>query len=176
MFDEVQTGIGRTGKLFGYQIHGVKPDIICLAKGLGGGIPIGAMMATEKVASVFQPGTHASTFGGNPIAATAGVNVVSRLLNEGILENVEKQGKYLREKLQELRVKYPVIKDIRGYGLIQGIELEVAGAELTNKCIEKGLLLVGAGANVVRFVPPLIIKSEEIDEAIEILDKSLSEI
>ena len=176
MFDEVQTGIGRTGKLFGYQIHGVKPDIICLAKGLGGGIPIGAMMATDKVASVFEPGNHASTFGGNPIATTAGVNILNRLINDGILENVEKQGEYLREKLQELKGKYPVIKEIRGCGLIQGIELDTPGSELTNKCIEKGLLLVGAGPSVVRFLPPLIINSKEIDEAISILDSSLSEI
>lgn len=175
MFDEVQTGIGRTGKLFGYEIHGIKPDIICLAKGLGGGIPIGAMMAIDKVASVFEPGNHASTFGGNPIATTAGINVLNRLINEGLLENVVKQGNYLREKLQELKEKYPLIKDIRGHGLMQGIELEVEASKLTSKCIENGLLLVGAGTNVVRFVPPLIINSTEIDEAINILDKSLSE-
>lgn len=176
IFDEVQTGIGRTGKLFGYQIHGVKPDVISLAKGLGGGIPIGAMLATDKVASAFEPGNHASTFGGNPIATTAGNTVLSRLLDGGLLENVERQGKYLKEKLEDLKKKYSVIIDIRGTGLIQGIELSVPGIELVNKCIEKGLLLVGAGTEVVRFVPPLIITEEEIDEAINILDSSLDEI
>lgn len=176
IFDEVQTGIGRTGKLFGYQIHGVKPDVISLAKGLGGGIPIGAMLATDKVASAFEPGNHASTFGGNPIATTAGNTVLSRLLDGGLLENVERQGKYLKEKLEDLKKKYSVIIDIRGTGLIQGIELSVPGIELVNKCIEKGLLLVGAGTEVVRFVPPLIITEEEIDEAIDILDSSLDKI
>ena len=176
VFDEVQTGIGRTGKLFGYQIHGVKPDVVSLAKGLGGGIPIGAMMAIDKVADVFDRGDHASTFGGNPISTTAGNTVLDRLLNGGLLEHVEKQGKYLTEKLDELKKKHSVIKDVRGVGLIQGIELSINGSEVVGKCIENGLLLVGAGANVVRFVPPLIITSEEIDEAMDILDKSLSEI
>ncbi len=176
VLDEVQTGIGRTGKLFGYQVYDVKPDVICLAKGLGGGIPIGAMMAVDKVAEVFKPGSHASTFGGNPIATTAGLTVLERLLNGGLLENVQKQGKYLREKLESLKEKYSVIKDIRGEGLIQGIELSINGSEVVGKCIEKGLLLVGAGPNVVRFVPPLIITREEIDEAMKILDKSLGEI
>ena len=176
VFDEVQTGIGRTGKLFGYQIHGVKPDVISLAKGLGGGIPIGAMMSTDKVAKAFEPGNHASTFGGNPIATTAGLTVLNRLLNDGLLENVVKQGKYLTEKLEALKKKHDLIVDIRGTGLIQGIELSVNGSDLVGKCIEKGLLLVGAGANVVRFVPPLIISEKEIDEAMEILDSALGEI
>ncbi len=176
VFDEVQTGIGRTGKLFGYQVHGVKPDVISLAKGLGGGIPIGAMLAVDRVAEVFEAGNHASTFGGNPIAATAGITVLERLLNGGVLENAAKQGLYLTEQLEGLKAKYPVIIDIRGVGLIQGIELLIAGSELVGKCIEKGLLLVGAGANVVRFVPPLIITKEEIDQAISILDQVLSEI
>ena len=176
VFDEVQTGIGRTGKLFGYQVHGVKPDVVSLAKGLGGGIPIGAMMAVDKVAEVFEPGNHASTFGGNPISTTAGLTVLDRLLNGGLLENAETQGEYLRERLELLKEKYSIIKDIRGVGLIQGIELSINGSEVVGKCMEKGLLLVGAGANVVRFVPPLIITHEEIDEAMDILDKSLSEI
>lgn len=176
VFDEVQTGIGRTGKLFGYQVYGVKPDVITLAKGLGGGIPVGAMMAVARVADVFEPGNHASTFGANPIAMTAGITVLNRLLNGGLLENVEKQGKHLRKRLEELKSKHSVIKDIRGVGLIQGIELSINGSELVGKCIDKGLLLVGAGANVVRFVPPLIVSESEIDEAIEILDESLSEL
>lgn len=176
VFDEVQTGIGRTGKLFGYEVYGVKPDVISLAKGLGGGIPIGAMMAIDKVSDVFEPGNHASTFGANPIATTAGITVLNRLLSGGLLENVEKQGKYLREKLNQLKSKYPVIKEIRGVGLIQGIELSINGADVVRKCIDKGLLLVGAGERVVRFVPPLIVNESEIDEAIKIIDESLKEL
>ena len=176
VFDEVQTGIGRTGKLFGYQVYGVKPDVITLAKGLGGGIPIGAMMAVQHVADVFEPGNHASTFGANPIATTAGITVLNRLLEGGLLENVEKQGAHLRKRLEELKSKYSVIKEIRGVGLIQGIELSIAGSELVGKCMEKGLLLVGAGEKVVRFVPPLIVDESEIDEAINIIDESLSEL
>lgn len=176
VFDEVQTGIGRTGKLFGYQIHDVKPDIISLAKGLGGGIPIGAMLSTNKIAKAFEPGNHASTFGGNPIATTAGLTVLNRLLNDGLLENVVTQGEYLTKKLEGLKEKHALILDIRGNGLMKGIELSVNGSDLVAKCMEKGLLLVGAGEKVIRFVPPLIIGEKEIDEAMNILDKALSEI
>ncbi|KNF09381.1 acetylornithine aminotransferase ArgD [Gottschalkia purinilytica] len=175
IFDEVQSGIGRTGKLFAYEIYNIEPDIICLAKGLGGGFPIGAMMAVEKIANVFEPGNHASTFGGNPLACTAGITVLNKLLNEGVLQNVEKQGEYLKKKLLSLKEKVSFIKDVRGYGLMQGIEIEeTSPSDIINKCIEKGLLLVGAGANVIRFVPPLTIKEKEIDEAVEILGEVLS--
>lgn len=176
IFDEVQTGIGRAGKLFGYQVYGVKPDVISLAKGLGGGIPIGAMMATKKVAQVFEPGNHASTFGANPIATTAGIIVLKRLLNDNFLDKVSKKGKYLKKNLELLKSKYPVILEVRGVGLIQGIELSINNSKLIQKCIEKGLLLVGAGANVVRFVPALIITKKEINKAIKILDSVLKEL
>ena len=176
IFDEVQTGVGRTGKLFAYENYGISPDIIGLAKGLGGGVPIGAMMAKEKFANSFKPGDHASTFGGNPIATRAGNHIVDRLLKGGILKNAEESGIYLREKLEGLKEKYNFIKDIRGMGLMQGIEVDVDPKKIIKEAIENGLLLVGAGEKVIRFVPPLIINKEEIDEAIEILEKSLKTI
>lgn len=173
IFDEVQTGIGRTGKLFAYEVYGISPDIIALAKGLGGGIPIGAIMAKEKFAQAFNPGDHASTFGGNPIATSAGKHILDRLLNDKVLENAEESGKYLRKKLEELKDKYSFIKEIRGIGLMQGMELDIDTKEVVKNSLENGLLLVGAGENVIRFVPPLIITKEDIDEAIKILGKSL---
>ena len=174
IFDEVQTGVGRTGKLFAYEVYGISPDVIALAKGLGGGIPIGAIMAKEKTAKAFSPGDHASTFGGNPMAAAAGKHILDRILNDGILENVEENGKYLRKKLEELKDKYSFIKEVRGIGLMQGIELDIDPKEIVKKSMENGLLLVGAGENVIRFVPPLIIKKEEIDQAMDILEKSFN--
>lgn len=173
IFDEVQTGIGRTGKLFAYENYGISPDIIALAKGLGGGVPIGAIMAKEKFANAFNPGDHASTFGGNPMAATAGKHILDRLLNDEVLKNAKENGEYLRNKLEELKDKYPFIKEIRGIGLMQGMEVSIDTKEIIGNSLENGLLLVGAGENVIRFVPPLIITKEEIDEAIKILTKSL---
>ena len=175
IYDEVQCGIGRTGNLFAYQAYEIPPDVIALAKGLGGGFPIGAMMATEKAAAAFKPGDHASTFGGNPAACTAAKVVLNALLSKGILKNVKEQGKYLREKLEFLKEKYEVISDVRGIGLIQGIELSVPAGDIIKACIEKGLLLVGAGTNVIRFVPPLTVNQAEIDKALYILEESLKE-
>ncbi len=175
VFDEVQSGIGRVGKLFAYQLYDIEPDVICLAKGLGGGFPIGAMMAVEEKANAFEPGDHAATFGGNPLACTAGITVFNKLLGAGLLEHVDKQGEYLKLKLEGLCEKFESIKEVRGHGLMQGIELEVSTKEIVQKCLEKGLLVVGAGKNVIRFVPPLIIEYKEIDEAINILDEVLME-
>lgn len=175
IFDEVQSGIGRTGKLFAYEWSGVAPDIITLAKGLGGGFPIGAMMANEKAASYFQPGDHASTFGGNPMACVAGKTVLSVLLEEDLLSNVMAQGTYLSQKLTALKALYPeIIQDVRGMKLMQGIELNQPVAPIVDACLERGLLLVGAGPNVIRFVPPLIVQSEQIDEAMQILAEVLA--
>ncbi len=174
IFDEVQTGIGRTGEIFAYQLYDIKPDILSLAKGLGAGIPIGAIVANDKVAMGFEPGDHASTFGGNPLACTAANVVLSELLEGGLLAHIKEMGEYLKNKLAELMNKKDVIVDIRGTGLIQGIALEGTSIiEVLTKCMENGLLLVGAGSNVIRFVPPLTITKEEIDKAIDILDKSL---
>ena len=176
IFDEVQTGVGRCGELFAYQLYGVAPDIVTLAKGLAGGVPIGAMLATDKVAVAFNPGDHASTFGGNPLATSVGTVVINEIINNGILENVKKQGEYLSEKLNELMEKHSVIKSVRGFGLMQGLQTTVPTGKIVKKCIENGLLVVGAGNDVIRFVPPLIVSQKEIDEAVAIIDKVLSDI
>ncbi|HEY9685899.1 MAG TPA: acetylornithine transaminase [Coleofasciculaceae cyanobacterium] len=173
IFDEVQTGIGRTGKLFSFQHAGVQPDVIALAKGLGGGFPIGAMLAVDKVAAAFQPGDHASTFGGNPMACTAGKIVLEALLQDGLLSHAAEMGTYLQMRLQELQQQFPAIQNVRGLGLMQGIELNQPVADIVKECLENGLLLVGAGANVIRFVPPLTVGKVEIDEALQILSNLL---
>ena len=173
IFDEVQCGVGRTGTFFAFEQFGIKPDICVIAKGLGGGFPIGAMLATEKAAAYFKPGDHASTFGGNPLAASAGNVVTKELLHGGLLENVKAQGAYLSCKLDELMQRFPAIIDRRGFGLIQGIELAVPVADIIAACIEKGLLLVNAGKNVIRFVPPLIAARDDINKAAEILSSCL---
>jgi len=175
IFDEVQCGIGRTGELFAYQLFNVKPDVISLAKGLGGGFPIGAMLATQSKADALQPGDHASTFGGNYLACTAGKVILKKLLDQGVLENVQNIGIYLKSKLMELREKYEIIIDVRGHGLMLGIELNCSVKNIIEKCMEKNLLLLGAGENVIRFVPPLIIGKKEIDEGISILNEVLQQ-
>lgn len=174
LFDEVQCGVGRTGYLFTYQAYGIEPDGACFAKGLAGGIPIGAFMAKDKLAEAFKPGDHASTFGGNPFATAAGTVVMDELLNGGLLDNVKKQGELLTKKLNELKAKHSIIADVRGMGLIQGIELTIPAGDVIADCINNGLLLVGAGTNVIRFVPALIVTESEINEAMDILDKSLT--
>ncbi len=171
IFDEVQTGIGRTGKLFAYQNYDIEPDVICLAKALGNGIPIGAMMAKNKFATAFAPGNHASTFGGNPIATACANVVLEELLNGNILENVEISGNYLIKKLKELQQEFSFIKDIRGKGLMIGVECNIDIQTILKQCNENGLLIISAGRNVLRFVPPLIISKKEIDIAIAIMRK-----
>lgn len=176
IFDEVQCGIGRLGTLFAYQTYNVKPDVVCLAKGLGAGIPIGAIIANDKVAKGFEPGDHASTFGGNMISTTAANVVIDELTNNGVLDNVNKQAAYLSGKLNELMKQFTVIKEVRGKGLMMGIELTVENRSIIQSCIDKGLLLVGAGLNVIRFVPPLVIEEKDIDKAISILSDALKEV
>lgn len=171
--DEVQTGVGRTGKLFAHQLYDVQPDIMGLAKGLAGGIPIGATLAIDKVAEAFQPGDHASTFGGNYIATVAGKYVIERLMKGGLLKQVEEVGGYLRGKLEGLKAKHSNIVEIRGAGLIQGIELAGPAKDIIAKGIENGLLLIGAGEKVVRFIPALIAEKKHVDEMIAILEKIL---
>jgi len=171
IFDEVQTGIGRTGKLFCYEHYGVKPDIMTLAKGLGNGVPIGAMIAREDIASVFNPGSHASTFGGNPLAASAGMAVLNTLLETDVLKNCKRMGDYLGKRLSWLKSKFDFIKDSRGMGLIQGIELNFPGKAIVDEARKKGLLINCTSENVLRFSPPLIVKEYEIDAAIEILSE-----
>jgi predicted acetylornithine/succinylornithine family transaminase len=176
IFDEVQCGIGRTGKLFAHETYNIKPDIIAVAKGLGGGFPIGAMFAVDKIASAFVPGDHASTFGGNPLACTAGKTVINYLLEQHNLMDISNKGEYLRTRLLELKNNFFVIKDVRGIGLMQGIELTIPASSIISESMKRGLLLIGAGEKVIRFVPPLIVSKKEIDKAIEILTAIFEEI
>ncbi|MCK5673111.1 MAG: aminotransferase class III-fold pyridoxal phosphate-dependent enzyme, partial [Spirochaetales bacterium] len=172
IFDEVQTGIGRTGFLFAHEYFNVFPDIICLAKGLGGGLPIGAILATDNF-SQFEPGDHAATFGGNPLVCTGANVVLTELLDNKLLEHTKKVGLYLKNKLINLQSKFDLIMDIRGIGLMMGIELSCNSSEIITSCRDNGLLLVGAGSKVIRFVPPLIITEQEIDKAINILESAI---
>ena len=173
IFDEVQTGMGRTGKLFGYENFGVKPDIMTLAKALGGGLPLGAMLAREEVANSFGPGSHASTFGGNPVACAAGLAVM-QLLKSGALKNCVQMGKYFVKGLEALKKRFPFIREIRGKGLLIGVELEIEGSKIVDACMLEGLLMNCTAAKVLRFVPPLTIKKNEIDRGLSILEKVLA--
>lgn len=175
IFDEVQTGIGRTGKLFGYEHYDVEPDIFTLAKGLGGGVPIGAVVAKDFVASAMEPGDHGSTFGGNPLACSAALAVLSSVLKEGFLENVKAVGEYFTSKLLELKEKFPFIREVRGKGLMLGMELEntISGKKVVLDMLHKGFIINCTGNNTLRFVPPLIIEKEDIDALVENLKNSL---
>ena len=173
VFDEIQCGIGRSGKMFAFEHYNVRPDICVLGKGIAGGVPMGAMLADAKVSTVLKPGEHASTFGGNPLA-TAAANVVIDRIASGLLDNVNKQAEYLTKSLEEMKSRHDIICDVRGVGLMQGIELTVPAAPIVQKCLERGLLLVAAGANVIRFVPALIVEAKNIDEAMSILEEALS--
>ncbi len=176
ILDEIQCGMGRTGSMFAYEHFGVKPDIVTTAKALGCGVPVGAFAATEKVASAFEPGDHGTTYGGNPFA-TAAVNKVFDLFeSEKILDNVNAVAPYLEGKLKELVQKFDMIKEHRGMGLMQGLEFTVPVKDIIPKAMEKGLILISAGANTIRFVPPLIIQKTDVDEMLHILDQTLSEI
>jgi acetylornithine aminotransferase/acetylornithine/N-succinyldiaminopimelate aminotransferase len=174
ILDEIQVGMGRTGTLFAYEQYKIKPDIVTLAKAVGNGFPIGVMMATDKVASAFQPGNHASTFGGNPLAMAAGLATLEAILCNGILENVRRVGAYFVRRLHELKSKYAVIKDVRGRGLIIGVELNIEGADVVKQCMDRGLLINCTGGNVLRFVPPFIITEGDVDTTIGILGEVLS--
>ncbi|TYO94442.1 acetylornithine transaminase [Desulfallas thermosapovorans] len=175
IFDEVQCGLGRTGKFLAYQHYDVEPDIFTLAKALGGGFPTGAMLAREEVANAFGPGDHAATFGGNPLACAAGLAAMWTTLNDGVLENCNRVGAYFKEKLHDLAGQYDLIKEVRGLGLMLGMELTVPGGDIVNRCRERGLLINCANNTVLRFVPPLIITPEDVDRAVEILDGVLQE-
>lgn len=174
IFDEVQTGMGRTGKLFGYEHFGVKPDIMTLAKALGGGLPLGAMLARDEVANSFGPGSHASTFGGNPVSCAAGLAVMNALLNEGVLRNCVQMGKYLVRGLEGLKKRVSFIREIRGKGLLIGVELSIEGSKIADACVKEGLLLNCTASKVLRFAPPLTIKKSEIDRGLAILETVLS--
>ncbi len=176
IFDEVQCGLGRTGKLFAYEHYRVEPDIMTLAKAVAGGFPMGALLAKHKVAECFQPGDHASTFGGNPLASAAGLAAVSILADKSFLAEVAEKGNYFEGKLQQLKNKYPFITEVRGKGLILGLEITVEGKPIVDACQAKGLLINCVGSNILRFIPPLVITGEDIDNAVKVLDEVMSEI
>lgn len=170
-FDEVQCGMGRTGKLFAHEWAGVEPDIVATAKGIGGGFPMGACLAKEKVAKTLTPGSHGSTFGGGPLAMAVGNAVLDVLLADGFLANVERMGRVLRQRAEALVKRHPnVLVDVRGAGLMLGLKCAVPNTEMMGKLRDAGLLTVGAGDNVVRLLPPLIIGGSHVEEALTILD------
>jgi acetylornithine/N-succinyldiaminopimelate aminotransferase len=175
ILDEVQTGLGRTGKWFGYQHFDIEPDIITMAKALGGGVAIGAMMAKDEIAASLVPGKHASTFGGNCLACAAGVAVIEAIEQENLLQNAAELGQYIKDKLEQLKQKHPIIESIRGIGLMIGVQLTGPGSEIVNKCLEKGLRINCTHNTVLRFMPPMIATKDQIDQAIEILDSVLED-
>jgi acetylornithine/N-succinyldiaminopimelate aminotransferase len=173
--DEVTTGIGRTGKWFGYQHFDVEPDIMTMAKSLGGGMAIGAMMAKEEVAASLVPGKHATTFGGNAIACAAAIAVIEAIEEDNLMENAAKLGQYTKDKLTELKQKHFIIDTVRGIGLMIGVQLTGPGKEIVDKCLENGLRINCTQGTVLRFMLPMIVTKEQIDEAIEIFDAVLTE-
>lgn len=179
ILDEVHTGMGRTGKLFAYEHSGITPDIMTLAKGLGGGVPIGAMLATEKVSSAFQPGSHASTFGGNPLVCAAAIATIETIIEDGfVLDHCNRMGAYFVKKLGDLKEYYrQKIIEVRGKGLLLGIELTSDVTPVVTACMERGVLVGSAGAgNVLRFSPPLIVEEKDIDRVIDILEEVLEKV
>ena len=178
IFDEIQAGIGRTGKFFAYEKYGVKPDIVTLAKGLAGGVPIGAFIVTDEVAKAFKPGDHGTTFGGNPLACAAANVVLDTVPKADFLQQVEEVGSYFKGKLEGLMQKYPaLIKEVRGTGLILGAELSGSehGRDIVNGCLEKGAIINCTAGKVLRFIPPLIITKRQVDEVMDILDEVMSQ-
>ncbi len=171
IIDEVQTGIGRTAKMFCYENYGITPDIMTLAKSLGGGLPIGVMAVKKEIADTLGPGMHASTFGGSPLVSRASLAVLRAIEKEKLLKNAAKTGEYLFSKLNELKNRYSIIKEVRGIGLMAGVELNSEGKAIVEKCIEKGLLINCTHDKVLRLMPALNITKKEIDKAMAILNE-----
>jgi len=176
ILDEIQTGMGRTGTFFAFEQEGIRPDIVCLAKGLAGGVPIGAVLARETVAAHLVPGDHGTTFGGNPLACAAGVATVRTIIDEGLPARAAEAGRRLMARLRELEDRFPVVTEVRGRGLMAAVQLarDVA-SDVTNRCRERGLLVNPVRPNAIRLLPPLIVTDEEIDRACDILASVLSE-
>ena len=173
MFDEIQCGIGRTGKLFAHEWAGITPDIMAVAKGIGGGFPLGALLATENAAKGMVAGTHGSTFGGNPLATAVGNAVLDVILGDGFLDNVLRQSINLKQKLERLKDQHPtIIEDVRGSGLMMGIKCKVANTALQKAALDEKLLIIGAGDNVVRLLPPLIVNDADVTEAVNKLERA----
>ena len=170
IFDEIQTGMGRTGRLFAYEHFGIEPDVMTLAKALANGLPMGAMLAKDSVASAFGPGAHASTFGGTPLVSAAAREVLNTLFEEKIIEHCREVGAYFKDRLGWLKQRHAIIKEVRGYGLLLGLQLASEGATFVEKCMQEGFLINCIQDNILRFVPPLIITRKEIDSLVDCLD------
>jgi len=172
ILDEVQTGMGRTGRLFAHEHSGVSPDIMTIAKGLGGGVPIGAMLATDNIASAFQPGNHATTFGGNPLVCAAAIATLETILEDGfILDQCNRMGQYLKDRLGDLKTKFPdLVRDVRGAGLMIGMEMTGACDSIVKACLEKGVLINCTAGNVLRFIPALTVQKKDIDQLIKVIE------
>ena len=175
IFDEIQTGMGRTGELFAYKHFGIEPDIMTLAKALANGMPIGAMLARETIAAAFGPGSHASTFGGTPIVTAAALEVCKILVEGRVIENGKAAGSYFKEKLLELKDRHAIIEDVRGLGLLLGMKLKIDGAPVVKQCMQNGFLINCIQDRILRFIPPLIISEEEIDQLVDCLDGIFAE-
>ena len=174
IFDEIQTGMGRTGRLFAYEHFGITPDIMTLAKALANGLPIGAMLAREEVADAFGPGSHASTFGGTPVVTAASLEVVRVLSEENIIDHCRTIGGYFKDRLSWLKDRHEVIEDVRGLGLLLGMKLRMEGDQIVASCMEKGFLINCIQGNILRFIPPLIIEKQEIDALVACLDEIMN--
>ncbi len=173
ILDEVQTGLGRTGSLFAHEQFGIQPDIMTLAKSLGNGLPIGALLATEEVAGAFQPGTHAATFGGNPLVTAVALTVLSIISEEAFLSRVKRIGAFFKERLAELKGEFPQVLDVRGMGLLLGMALDRAGKPYVDACFERGFLINCTQDTILRFTPPLIVAEEDVESLIKVLRKLL---
>lgn len=176
IFDEVQCGIARTGKLFAYENYGIEPDIMTLAKALASGFPIGAVIAKGHVSEAFNPGDHGTTFGGNPLACAAALGTMNYILKEKLWEKVEESSKYFRQQLQSLVDKYPWVKKLKGKGLMVGLELEIEGTPIVDKAFNEGIIINCTAGKVLRFLPPLIIEKEDLQKTVEVLDKIFQEL
>ena len=176
IFDEIQCGIARTGKLFAHEHYGIEPDIMTLAKALASGFPIGAILATEKLATVFNPGDHGTTFGGNPLACNTALATMNYIIGEKLWEKAEKRGNYFRQELNKLVNKYPWVKTVKGKGLMIGLELDMEGGFIVQKAIEEGVLINCTAGTILRFLPPLILEEKDIQKTIEVLDKIFQQI
>ncbi|MDI6892790.1 MAG: acetylornithine transaminase [Actinomycetota bacterium] len=176
ILDEVQTGLGRTGKMFAYEHYGIEPDVMSLAKGLGGGLPIGTFIAKEEIARAFEPGDHGSTFGGGPVVCSAALAALRVLDEEGLVENCARVGDYFKRKLEKLGRQGSMVREVRGFGLMLGIELEQGVAkDIVSRALPKGVIINNIGANILRFLPPLCITEREVDVVIEVLGELLNE-
>ncbi|MGA7578435.1 MAG: acetylornithine transaminase [Desulfobaccales bacterium] len=174
VLDEIQTGLGRTGRLFAHEHYGIQPDVMTLAKALAGGLPMGALLATEEVAGAFIPGTHASTFGGGPVIAAAATTAVSLLSDAKLLAEVRARGDYLQKALLKLKAAFPVIRQVRGLGLMWGLELAREGGPLVVACRERGVLVNCTQGNVIRLLPPLIVSTDELNRGLRVLEEALA--